>query len=117
MGGHVYILASRRYGTLYTGVTSDLVRRAGEHRDGLIPGFTRDYGVKRLVYIEDHTDIADAIVREKRIKGWKRDWKINLIERDNPLWDDLAVSLLGMTPIPERAARSPHRHPGEGRDP
>ena len=99
MGGHVYILASRRYGTLYTGVTSDLARRIFEHREGLIPGFTREYGVKRLVFVETHNDISEAIIREKRIKDWKRDWKINLIERDNPLWDDLAVSLLGFEPL------------------
>jgi len=112
MGGHVYILASKRYGTLYTGVTSDLGKRVGEHRAGLLPGFTRDYGVKRLVFVESHDDIRDAIVREKRIKGWKRDWKIALIERGNPLWDDLAVSMLGFAPLPR-----PIRHPGEGRDP
>ena len=100
MGGHVYILASRRHGTLYTGVTSDLARRIFEHREGLIPGFTREYGVKRLVFVETHNDISEAIIREKRIKDWKRDWKINLIERDNPLWDDLAVSLLGFEPLP-----------------
>jgi putative endonuclease len=113
MGGHVYILASRRYGTLYTGMTSDLARRIGEHREGLIPGFTRDYAIKRLVFVESHDDINEAIVREKRIKEWKRDWKINLIERDNPLWDDLAVSLLGFAPLP----LNPARHPGEGGDP
>jgi putative endonuclease len=99
MGGHVYILASRRYGTLYTGVTSDLTRRIFEHREGLIPGFTREYGVKRLVFAETHDDISEAIIREKRIKDWRRDWKINLIERDNPLWDDLAVPLLGFEPL------------------
>ena len=110
MGGHVYILASRRYGTLYVGVTSDLARRIGEHRAGLAGGFTRQYGVKRLVYLESLDDIRDAIVREKRIKEWKRDWKIALIERENPMWDDLAVSLLGFDPPPSR-------HPGEGRDP
>ncbi len=111
MGGHVYILASRRYGTLYTGVTSDLARRIGEHRNGAVPGFTRQYDVKRLVFVEEHDDIRDAIVREKRIKEWKRDWKISLIECQNPLWDDLAVSLLDFPPLP------PTRHPGEGRDP
>ncbi|WP_340316570.1 GIY-YIG nuclease family protein [Rhizorhabdus argentea] len=114
MGGHVYILASRRYGTLYTGVTSDLARRVGEHRDGAVPGFTREYNVKRLVFFESHDDIRDAIAREKRIKEWKRDWKIALIERDNPLWDDLAVTMLGFPPLP---SHDRSRHPGEGRDP
>ncbi len=127
MGGHVYILASRRHGTLYTGVTNDLGRRVSEHRLGLIPGFTSEYGVKRLVFVEAHEDIRDAIVREKRIKKWRRDWKIELIECDNPMWDDLAVSLLGMDALPARAAReatrpayherSPFRHPRESGDP
>jgi putative endonuclease len=127
MGGHVYILASRRYGTLYTGVTSDLARRVDEHRRGLIPGFTREYGVKRLVLVEAFDDIGDAIVREKHIKKWRRDWKIELIERDNPMWDDLAVSLLGMEPLDPREpreptrpayhARTPSRHPRESGDP
>ena len=85
MSGHVYILASRRYGTLYTGVTSDLAQRTFQRRGGLVPGFTKKYGVKRLVYVETFDDIRDAIIREKRIKEWKRDWKIELIERDNPM--------------------------------
>jgi putative endonuclease len=110
MGGHVYILASRRYGTLYTGVTSNLAQRIGQHRDGLIPGFTLQYSIKRLVFVESHDDIRDAIIREKRIKEWKRDWKIDLIERENPLWDDLAISMFGFPPLPSR-------HPGERRDP
>lgn len=110
MGGHVYILASRRYGTLYTGVTSDLAQRISQHRAGLFPGFTKRYGVKCLVFVESHDDIRDAIVREKRIKEWRRDWKIELIECENPLWDDLAVSMLGFQPLPPR-------HPGERRDP
>jgi putative endonuclease len=111
MGGHVYILASRRYGTLYTGVTGDLARRIDEHRAGLIPGFTLQYQVKRLVFVESHDDISEAILREKRIKEWKRDWKIDLIERENPLWADLAISMLGFEPLPSR------HHPGERRDP
>jgi putative endonuclease len=115
MGGFVYILASRKHGTLYTGVTSDLPARIYHHREGLVPGFTRDYGVKRLVWLESHDDIEAAIVREKRIKGWKRDWKISLIEEANPAWDDLAVTLLGFDPLPSK--RIPFRHPGESRDP
>ena len=90
-GGYVYILASRRHGTLYIGVTSDLERRVYEHREGLIAGFTNDYSVKRLVYYEPFDSIEDAIVREKRLKKWRRDWKIALIERDNPEWRDIAV--------------------------
>jgi putative endonuclease len=115
MGGHVYILASRKYGTIYVGVTSDLPQRIHQHRTGAFPGFTRDYSVKRLVHVETYDDIEAAIVREKRLKDWHRDWKIRLIERDNPDWDDLAVAFLGFEPLP--APKPPHRHPGEGRDP
>jgi putative endonuclease len=89
----VYILASRRNGTLYTGVTSDLTRRAQAHREGLIPGFTRKYGVKLLVYFEHHQDINVAIQREKRIKRWHRKWKLELIEASNPQWRDLWFDL------------------------
>ena len=84
------MLASRRNGTLYTGVTSDIVGRIHQHREGLIPGFTRDYGVKRLVWFEAHATMEEAIVREKRIKKWRRAWKLELIENANPDWDDLA---------------------------
>jgi len=87
--GYVYILASKRNGTLYTGVTSDLVRRVWEHKQDQIEGFTKRYGVHRLVYVEAHDDIQDAIVREKRIKKWNRAWKIELIEKQNPDWKDL----------------------------
>ena len=86
---YVYILAGRRNGTLYTGVTSNLPRRAWEHRDGVVPGFTSKYKVKRLVYIEQHPTAESAIRREKAIKSWPRQWKIDLIERDNPNWFDL----------------------------
>lgn len=89
-----YIMASAPYGTLYVGVTSDLVRRAWEHRSDALPGFTRQYGVKILVYFEGHDDINAAIQREKRLKKWQRDWKIELIERDNPHWSDLYDSLI-----------------------
>ena len=85
----VYILASRRNGTLYVGVTNDLVRRVQEHREGLVPGFTKRYRVKLLVFSELHHDINSAILREKRIKKWHRDWKVNLIQGMNPCWDDL----------------------------
>jgi putative endonuclease len=85
----VYILASRIGGTLYIGVTNDLVRRVYEHRSDLVPGFTSDYAVHRLVYYEQHSTAESAIQREKRLKKWKRDWKIALIEKQNPNWDDL----------------------------
>jgi putative endonuclease len=115
MGGFVYILASRRHGTLYIGVTSDLPKRLYEHRVGAVPGFTRKYNVKLLVYIEPHDSIESAILREKQLKEWRRDWKIELIERDNPTWSDLAVTLLGFDPLPKNTI--PFRHPGESRDP
>jgi len=99
MVGYVYILASRRNGTLYTGSTTDLPGRIYQHRNGLIRGFTRRYRVKRLVYFETYDDISDAIVRERRMKDWQRAWKIQLIEKENPDWDDLAVSLLGFDPL------------------
>lgn len=95
----VYILASRRNGTLYTGVTVDLVKRLYEHRNGLIDGFTKDYGVKRLVWFEPHDRLESAILREKRIKKWNRQWKIGLIEAENPDWDDLALGF-GFEPLP-----------------
>jgi putative endonuclease len=84
----VYILASGLGGTLYIGVTNDLVRRAYEHRMGLAEGFTKKYRVHRLVYYEQHADIEAAIVREKQLKKWNRAWKIRLIEEYNPNWDD-----------------------------
>jgi putative endonuclease len=88
MGGHVYILASRPYGTLYIGVTSDLSRRVWEHREGMGSLFCRKYGVHRLVYYEEFDDITFAIHREKRLKHYPRQWKINLIEAMNPTWAD-----------------------------
>ncbi|MEX2616583.1 MAG: GIY-YIG nuclease family protein [Alphaproteobacteria bacterium] len=86
---YVYILASRKYGTLYTGVTNDIIRRVYEHREGLVAGFTQIHGVKNLVYFETHGRIEDAILREKKIKRWRRAWKVALIERENPGWKDL----------------------------
>ena len=103
-GGAVYILASSRHGALYIGVTSDLERRLFEHRNDVREGFTKQYGVHRLVYVETFDTIEDAIVREKRLKKWRRDWKIELIEADNPNWDDLAVAL-GAPPLPSRPRR------------
>jgi putative endonuclease len=86
---HVYMLASRRHGTLYIGVTNDLGRRVGEHKQKLLPGFTSRYDVDRLVWYEAYDRILDAIAREKSLKKWHRDWKIRLIEADNPNWLDL----------------------------
>ncbi len=90
----VYVLASGRNGTLYVGVTSDLAKRAQEHREGLVPGFTRKHGIKMLVYWELHRDINEAILREKRIKRWQRKWKMDLIESTNPQWRDLWPELI-----------------------
>ena len=85
----MYILASKRNGTLYVGVTSDLLKRTWEHKQDLAEGFTRKHGVKTLVYYEVHQSAEAAITREKQIKKWERAWKIRLIEKDNPNWDDL----------------------------
>jgi putative endonuclease len=86
---YVYILASEPYGTFYVGVTSDLVKRVWEHKNGFVESFTNRYDVKRLVWYEQHASIVEAIAREKRIKRWHRDWKVNLIQAMNPRWDDL----------------------------
>ncbi|HVT25621.1 MAG TPA: GIY-YIG nuclease family protein [Rhizomicrobium sp.] len=86
----VYILASEPWGTLYVGVTSNLQFRIYQHREGLVEGFTKKYGVKRLMYFEEHATALEAIHREKRLKKWPRNWKINLIRTDNPDWHDLA---------------------------
>lgn len=86
---YTYILASKKNGTLYIGVTSDLLKRVYEHKEGLADGFTKKYGVKTLVYYERYSTADDAITREKRMKEWKRQWKIELIEKDNPGWHDL----------------------------
>ena len=88
-GGSVYILASKRNGTLYTGVTSDLTGRVWEHRTGAMTGFTKRYGVKMLAWFAEYADIRDALEEERRIKRWRRAWKIALIEELNPQWRDL----------------------------
>jgi putative endonuclease len=92
-GGWVYIMTNRPNGTLYTGVTSDIARRAWEHREGLMKGFTQRYGLKRLVYMEFHEDIRDAIQREKTMKHYSRAWKAQLIVEANPDWRDLYEDL------------------------
>jgi putative endonuclease len=89
LGGWVYIMTNKPNGTLYIGVTSDLPRRAWQHREGLIEGFTKRYGLTRLVFFERHDDIRMAIRREKNLKRWPRGWKIRLIVAANPGWDDL----------------------------
>ena len=93
----VYMLASGRHGTLYVGVTNDLVRRVHEHKSGRTAGFTARYGVTRLVWYEFYDRIIDAIQHEKALKKWRRDWKIRLIEEFNPDWSDLYGSLAGWT--------------------
>jgi len=90
---YVYLLASKPYGTLYVGVTSDLVKRVWEHKSRAVPGFTSRYGVDTLVWFERHESAEAAICRETQIKEWKRRWKISLIERDNPRWIDLFAGL------------------------
>ena len=94
MDCHVYLLASRPHGTLYLGVTSHLVQRIHQHREGLADGFTRRYGVKTLVWFEGTASITTAIAREKQLKNWKRAWKVALIEKENPRWEDLCPGLL-----------------------
>jgi putative endonuclease len=90
----VYIFASKRNGTLYIGITNDLARRVYEHKSGLIKGFTKKYSVNKLVYFESTNDVNAAILREKRLKKWKRQWKIELIEKLNPDWNDLSERLI-----------------------
>ncbi|MBX9903224.1 MAG: GIY-YIG nuclease family protein [Burkholderiales bacterium] len=89
----VYLLASRRNGTLYIGVTSDIVKRIWEHKNDAVEGFTKRYGVHILVWCEAHETMESAITREKTIKGWKRRWKLELIEKENPQWIDLYDSM------------------------
>ena len=91
----VYILASKRNGTTYIGVTSDLVKRTWEHKNGITGGFTQKYDVHTLVYYELHADMAAAILREKQMKKWRRAWKIELIEKSNPSWKELWSEIVG----------------------
>ena len=89
MAYYVYLLASKKHGTLYLGVTNDIVRRVYEHKTKAVPGFTTRYGVNKLVWFEIYEDAITAIAREKELKKWRRDWKIRLIEEENPGWEDL----------------------------
>ena len=91
---YVYMLASERYGTLYTGMTSDLVKRVWQHRQEFVDGFTKQYGVKKLVWFEVHTNPISAIASEKQIKKWNRTWKIELIQKQNPRWDELFDAII-----------------------
>ena len=91
----VYILASRRNGTLYVGLTTDLARRIREHREKRLAGFTSRHDVTRLVYVEEQERLDHALIRERRLKRWRRDWKLDLIEQQNPDWRDLSYDILG----------------------
>ena len=97
----VYMLASRRNGTLYVGVTNDIMRRTFEHRNHEVEGFTKKHGVQILVWYEAHTDINEAIAREKQLKGWNRAWKIRLIEKHNSGWNDLYDTWSGNITLPD----------------
>lgn len=91
----IYIMTNRRNGTLYVGVSTELVLRVYQHRESLVEGFTKRYGLARLVYYEWHADVASAIRREKRVKRWRREWKLRLVESMNPYWRDLWFDLVG----------------------
>lgn len=90
---YIYILTNKRNGTLYIGVTSDLKKRIYEHKEKLVAGFTKQFGIDKLVHFEETNDVNQAILREKQLKKWKRDWKIRLIESVNPDWRDLSLEL------------------------
>ena len=110
---HVYILASDRNGTLYVGVTSNLLQRIWQHRNGVVEGFTRRYRVDRLVWFEQQPDALAAVTRERRLKEWRRAWKIALIEAGNPAWRDLYDDLVGGGTGPVvRGGTGPRRPPG-----
>ena len=111
VGGYVYVLASKRNGTLYTGSARNLISRVQQHREGSYGGFTRRYGVTSLVWFEEHSSIASAYRREQLIKRWKRAWKIASIEENNPQWDDLFEALSQQSLHPSL----PGRIPGESR--
>ena len=112
----VYLMASRRNGTLYVGVTSNLIQRVWQHREGVIEGFTRRYAVKTLVWFEQHERMEGAIAREKAIKKWNRRWKLELIEQTNPTWRDLWPDLIGEEPdAPGPPTHSSHDTPRHSR--
>ena len=92
---YVYILSNKPYGTLSVGVTSDLIKRVWQHKEGLVEGFTKQHGLKWLVWYEQHASMIEAIAKEKRIKKWHRDWKVNLVQSMNPEWNDLYSGIVG----------------------
>ena len=97
---YVYVLASQRNGTLYVGVTSNLIKRIWEHKNKVIQGFTQKYSVDKLVYFEQYRDPENAIKREKRLKSYNRQWKLELVEKENPEWRDLYTELVSGLPDP-----------------
>ena len=107
----VYIVASGFHGTIYTGVTSNLLQRAAQHREGMLGGFTAEYGCKRLVRFEMHATMESAITREKQLKNWRREWKVALIEERNPTWRDLAEDF-GFESLIRRNKVDPGSSPG-----
>ena len=94
--GYIYIVTNKPEGVLYIGVTSDLVKRIYQHREGCVAGFTKDYQLKQLVYYEQYESIQDAIAREKQLKNWHRQWKVNLVSGVNPYWEDLYPQITGL---------------------
>jgi putative endonuclease len=92
--GYTYIITNKKYGTLYIGVTSNLVKRIYEHKQKVVSGFSKQYNLNKLIYFETHNSIEDAIKREKQLKNWQRQWKIDLIEKENPNWNDLYETIL-----------------------
>lgn len=94
MNSYVYIMTNKTNSTLYIGVTSDLVKRIYEHKNALVDGFTKKYNLKKIVFYEVHSDIMEAIKREKQLKAWKREWKVDLIENENRDWNDLYESII-----------------------
>ena len=114
----VYILASQRNGTLYIGVTANLVQRIWQHREGVVEGFTQQHGVKTLVWYEQHETMESAIAREKALKKWNRAWKLGLIEKRNPQWQDLWLEITGQTPdVTVGQSETPPRHSRAGGNP
>jgi putative endonuclease len=95
MAGYIYFMSNRKNGVIYIGVTSNLAQRVDQHKQGITDGFTKQYSVVKLVYIETYNEIEQAIQREKQLKNWQRGWKIKLIEEQNPEWDDLYLTLNG----------------------
>ncbi len=113
----VYIMASQRNGTLYIGVTSNLIQRVWQHREDIVEGFTQDHGVKTLMWFEQHETMESAITREKAIKKWNRAWKLRVIEEQNPEWNDLWFEIIGQSDVLARHSHDISRHPREGGDP